>query len=59
MKQIHPVRLLESHMAYLRQDFNDWKSSLPDELESDRPTDDELAEYEAAEKAHKAKVRSL
>lgn len=51
------MRLLESHMAYLRQDFNDWKASQPEELESDRPTDDELAEFEKSEKAHKAKVR--
>ena len=43
-------------MAYLRQDFNDWRALLPEDLNTDRPTDEELAEFEKAEQAHKSKV---
>jgi cohesin complex subunit SA-1/2 len=55
LKKIEPVRLLEAHMACLRQDYEEWADEEPEELGS-RPTEDEIAEHEVAEKAHKDKV---
>jgi hypothetical protein len=53
--QIEPVRLLEAHMACLRQDYEEWAGEEPEEL-GNRPTEDEMAAHEVAEKAHKDKV---
>lgn len=58
LKKIDPVRLLEAHMAGLRQDFDDWGNSEPEELDSDSPTDAEMQEYDQAEKAYKERVRN-
>lgn len=58
-KKINPVRMLESHMAYLRQDFTDWKESQPRDIESDRPTDADLAEFDDAVRLHKAKFEAI
>jgi len=43
-------------MASLRECFEKWGNGEPDEL-GDRPTDQELEEHEAEEKAHTAMVR--
>jgi hypothetical protein len=52
LKKIEPVRLLEAHMACLRQ-----ITRRADEPElGSRPTEDEIAEHEVAEKAHRDKV---
>lgn len=53
--KLGPVRLLEAHMACLRQDFQDWMESMPEEL-SDRPTDAEMQECEKQEKVNQTKV---
>lgn len=53
--QIEPVRLLEAHMACLRQDYEEWADEEPEELGS-RPTENEIESHEVAEKAHKDKV---
>jgi hypothetical protein len=45
-------------MACLRQDFADWKAAQPEELENDRPSEEELEEFALAEKASKTKVRT-
>jgi cohesin complex subunit SA-1/2 len=55
LKKIEPVRLLEAHMACLRQDYEEWADEEPEELGS-RPTEDEIAAHEVSEKAHKDKV---
>jgi cohesin complex subunit SA-1/2 len=55
LKKIEPVRLLEAHMACLRQDYEEWADEEPEELGS-RPTEDEIEAHEVAEKAHKDKV---
>jgi hypothetical protein len=55
-KQIKPVRLLEAHMACLRQEFESWAEHEPEEPESDKPTDEENAAFEAAEEAHEQNV---
>jgi cohesin complex subunit SA-1/2 len=55
LKKIEPVRLLEAHMACLRQDYEEWANEEPEELGS-RPTEDEIAAHEVSEKAHKDKV---
>lgn len=55
LKKIQPVRLLEAHMACLRQDYEEWAESEPEEL-GDRPTDAEMAEYDEATAAHKERV---
>lgn len=57
LKKIDPVRLLESHMASLRQGYADWIDSEPEEPESDRPTEDEMDEFAAAEQHHAESVR--
>lgn len=46
-------------MACLRQGFEAWADSEPDEPTDDNPTDEEIALYEAAEKEHEAMVRLL
>jgi len=58
MKKIDPVRMLESQMASLRQSYENWVDDTP-ELENDFPSEDEMAEYEQAEKAHKERFSRL
>jgi hypothetical protein len=42
-------------MACLRQDYEDWADHEPDELDS-RPSEEEVAAFEEAEKSHTDKV---
>lgn len=44
-------------MACLRSEFEAWATSEPAEPESDNPTEEENAKFEAEEKEHEAKVR--
>lgn len=53
VKRMDPVHLLETHMASLRTSFDDWLNSEPEDIESDRPTDEEMAAYALAEKEHR------
>ena len=53
------MRLLEAHMASLRLSYEDWVHNEPEELESERPTDDEMTAFAEAERAHNAMVRIL
>ena len=53
-----PVRLLESHMACLRHSYDSWMFNEP-EIESDRPTDEEMEAYEEAEQQHKDQFLAL
>ena len=55
--QSEPVRLLEAHMASLRQSYEDWMDNEPEDLESTRPTDAEMAAFEEAEINHIEQVR--
>lgn len=59
LKKIQPVRLLESHMACLRQCYADWVDTEPEEPESDRPTEAEMDAFEQAEREHLESFRSL
>ena len=43
-------------MAALRMSFKAWLDAEPEELETDRPSEEMLQEYEQAEKQHQAKV---
>jgi hypothetical protein len=43
-------------MACLRLSFVNWLNSEPDELETDRPTEEQLHEYEESEKRHQMMV---
>ena len=43
-------------MACLMQLYEDWLESEPDELDSDRPTEEEMQAFEWAEKRHAKKV---
>jgi hypothetical protein len=43
-------------MASLRQAFDTWMDSEPEELETDRPTDAEMTAFEEAEKNHTKQV---
>jgi hypothetical protein len=58
MKKIDPVRLLESQMASLRQSYENWVDDEP-ELETDRPTEEEMADFEEAEQKHKEQFAEL
>ena len=53
VKKMDPVHLLETHMACLRTSFDDWLNSEPEDIESDRPSDEEMAAYADAEKEHR------
>lgn len=53
LKHIDNMRLLESHMASLRQSYEDWLDSDPSELEDENPTDEIMARYEEEEQLHK------
>ena len=54
--QINPVRFLEAQMACLRLSFNRWLDYDPEELESERATEEELEAVEAKEKEQHALV---
>lgn len=58
MKKIDPVRLLESQMASLRQSYENWVDEEP-ELDSERPTEEEMTDYEAEEQSHREQFASL
>lgn len=58
MKKIDPVRMLESQMASLRQSYENWVDDTP-ELDSDRPSEDEMIEFENEEKHHKEQFENL
>ena len=58
MKKIDPVRMLESQMASLRQSYENWVDDTP-ELETDFPSENEMAEFEQAEKMHKDQFAKL
>jgi len=51
-KKIDSVRLLETQMACLRTSFEEWLNTEPEEPESDRPTDEEMAAFDDAERKH-------
>jgi len=44
-------------MASLRQSYEDWMDNEPEDLDCDRPTDAEMAVFEAAELNHIDQVR--
>jgi cohesin complex subunit SA-1/2 len=52
--QINPVRFLEAEMACLRLSFEKWVNNEPEELETDRPSEEQLNQYEEAERKHEA-----
>ena len=58
MKKIDPVRMLESQMASLRQSYENWVDDTP-ELETDFPSEEEMAIFEEEEKAHKETFAKL
>ena len=58
MKKIEPVRMLESQMASLRQSYESWVDDTP-ELDTDRPTEDEMGEFEEAERQHQEDFQKL
>jgi hypothetical protein len=43
-------------MACLRQSYEDWLECEPEELESDRPSEEEMQAFDEAEKRHVKKV---
>ena len=46
-------------MACLCQSFHQWYEAEPEELENDRPTDEELAAFEKSEEKHKKMFEDL
>lgn len=59
LKQVEPVRYLEAMMASLRQSYDDWLDMEPEEIDSDRPTDEEMKHFEEAEKHHHQQFQAL
>jgi len=59
LKRVSPVRLLEAHMACLRQSYEEWMDNEPEELESDLPSDAEVAAFEEAEQNHMEQFEAL
>lgn len=58
MKKINPFRMLESQMASLRQSYEYWVDATP-ALETDFPSEEEMAIFEEEEKAHKEQFAKL
>eukprot|EP00547_Thalassionema_nitzschioides_P014618 CAMPEP_0194233122 /NCGR_PEP_ID=MMETSP0158-20130606/1202_1 /TAXON_ID=33649 /ORGANISM="Thalassionema nitzschioides, Strain L26-B" /LENGTH=1373 /DNA_ID=CAMNT_0038965965 /DNA_START=18 /DNA_END=4139 /DNA_ORIENTATION=+ len=58
-KKMDPVRLMETHMASLRTSFDQWLLNEPEEIESEHPTDEEMAAFEQAEEAHQEEFELL
>ena len=58
-KRTDPVRLLEAHMACLRQLYDDWIDNEPEDIDDDRPTEEQMTAFEDAEKAHHAQFGHL
>lgn len=54
LKKIDSMRLLESHMASLRQSYEDWIENDPADIEDENPTDEMMARFEEEEKQHKS-----
>ena len=52
------VKLLEAHMASLRQSYEDWQESTPEQLE-DKASEEEMEAYEAAEETHEEQYGAL
>ena len=50
--------MLESQMASLRQSYENWVDDTP-ELESDFPTEEQMADFERAEGVHKEHFAQL
>ena len=59
LKKVEPVRLLEAHMASLRQSYEDWINNDPEELANDHPTDEEMAAFSEAEQSHEELFQAL
>jgi cohesin complex subunit SA-1/2 len=58
MKKEDPVRMLESQMASLRQSYENWVEEEPD-MDNEFPSDEEMKEFEEAEKRHKEQFQHL
>jgi len=58
MRKIDAVRMLESQMASLRTSYENWVDDTP-ELETDFPSEEEMATFEEEEKAHKESFAKL
>lgn len=54
--QLDANRLLEAHLAYLTPAYLNWADSEPLEPESDRPTEEELAQFEEDTIAYRKSV---
>eukprot|EP00586_Coscinodiscus_wailesii_P000063 CAMPEP_0172480390 /NCGR_PEP_ID=MMETSP1066-20121228/5488_1 /TAXON_ID=671091 /ORGANISM="Coscinodiscus wailesii, Strain CCMP2513" /LENGTH=1957 /DNA_ID=CAMNT_0013241639 /DNA_START=101 /DNA_END=5974 /DNA_ORIENTATION=+ len=52
LKKNSPIRLLEAHMACLRQLYEEWMDNEPEEPDSTKPTDAEMALFEEREREH-------
>ena len=59
LKKVNSVRFLEAQMISLRLAFEKWLNSEPEELESDRPTEEEMDKYEEAEIRHQEMVSAV
>ena len=46
-------------MASLRQSYDDWLDMKPEDIDSDRPTDEEMKHFEEAEKHHHQQFQAL
>jgi cohesin complex subunit SA-1/2 len=58
LKKMCPVRFLEAQMAFLRERFEIWADGEPEEP-GDRPTEQEMQEFEEQERLHQQKFDVL
>ena len=59
MKKVEPVRLLEAHMVTLKHSCETWMENEPTEIESDHPTEEEMAAFDEAERKHDDQFQAL
>ena len=59
MFKMDPVRFLEAQLVSLRDAFEDWLGTAPDELEDETPHEEELDAYDAAVEVWEERGRSI
>ena len=59
LKRINPPRFLEAQMYCLQRTFTEWVENDPDDLSTDRPSEEQLQEHEREMQQHNDKFQSI
>jgi hypothetical protein len=59
MMKLDPVRFLEAQLVSLRDAFDDWIATTPEELEDESPREEELDAYDAAVEVWEERGKTL